>query len=71
MYKTYRKPIFSRRDVNHVAVVFDASLKTCLERNKKRERQVPEYVIRKMHSGIYWPTTKERFSKIIVIKEEK
>lgn len=34
------------------AVVVDAPLKRCLERNAQRSRQVPNYVIEKMHAEL-------------------
>ena len=34
------------------AVVMDASLATCLARNFKRERNVPDYIVKEMHSKL-------------------
>jgi len=34
------------------AVIMDASLATCLARNFKRERNVPDYVVKEMHSKL-------------------
>lgn len=34
------------------AVVVDCSLRVCLERNNSRNRKVPEYVIRQMHTEL-------------------
>jgi predicted kinase len=50
------------------AVFFDVPLETCLERNRKRERQVPEDVMRQMAQKLKPPTFKEGFSKIIVVR---
>jgi predicted kinase len=34
------------------AVIMDASLATCLARNFKRERNVPDYIVKEMHSKL-------------------
>jgi predicted kinase len=34
------------------AVIMDASLATCLARNFKRKRNVPDYVVKEMHSKL-------------------
>jgi predicted kinase len=34
------------------AVIMDASLATCLARNFKRERNVPDYVVKEMHTKL-------------------
>ena len=34
------------------AIVMDASLATCLARNFKRDRNVPDYVVKQMHSDL-------------------
>lgn len=34
------------------AIVMDATLATCLARNFKRERNVPDYVVKQMHSDL-------------------
>ena len=60
-----RKEIFKRFSPNvHeiIAVYFNTPLEVCLERNAKRERKVPEDVIRRMHDRIQEPTTEEGFS---------
>src|SRR5258708_22370611 len=53
------------------AVFFDVPLELCLERNRKRERQVQEDVMRQMASRLRPPTFKEGFSKIIVVRVKK
>jgi predicted kinase len=50
------------------AVFFDVPLETCLERNRRRERQVPEEVMHQMAQKLKPPTFKEGFSKIIVVR---
>ena len=50
------------------AVFFDVPLETCLERNRRRERQVPEEIMRQMGQKLKPPTFKEGFSKIIVVR---
>lgn len=53
------------------AVFFDVPLELCLERNRKRHRQVGEDVMRQMASRLRPPTFKEGFSKIIVVRVKK
>jgi predicted kinase len=50
------------------AVFFDVPLELCLERNRRRERQVPEDVMKQMASRLKPPTFKEGFSKIVVVR---
>jgi predicted kinase len=50
------------------AVFFDVPVELCLQRNAKRERQVPEDVMRQMASKLKPPTFKEGFSKIVVVR---
>src|SRR4051812_30794425 len=50
------------------AVFFDVPLELCIQRNAKRERQVPEEVMRQMASKLKPPTFKEGFSKIVVVR---
>lgn len=50
------------------AVYFDVPLEVCLERNRKRERVVPEDVMRKMAQKLRPPTFEEGFSKIVVVR---
>lgn len=53
------------------AVYFDVPLEVCLERNRKRERQVQEDVMKQMAQRLRPPTFKEGFSKIIVVRVKK
>ena len=50
------------------AVFFDVPLEVCLERNRKRERQVSEEVMQQMSQRLKPPTFKEGFSKIVVVR---
>ena len=50
------------------AVFFDVPVELCLQRNSKRERQVPEDVMRQMAAKLKPPTFKEGFSKIVVVR---
>jgi predicted kinase len=50
------------------AVFFDVPLELCLERNRKRERQVSEDVMKQMAQRLKPPTFKEGFSKIVVVR---
>jgi predicted kinase len=50
------------------AVFFDVPLELCIQRNSKRERQVPEDVMRQMAAKLKPPTFKEGFSKIVVVR---
>src|SRR5437868_12206065 len=53
------------------AVFFDVPLEVCLERNRKRERQVAEDVMRNMAQRLKPPTFKEGFSKIVMVRVKK
>lgn len=50
------------------AVFFDVPLEVCLERNRRRERQVPEDVMHRMSSKLRAPTFDEGFAKIIIVR---
>ena len=53
------------------AVFFDVPLEVCLERNKKRERMVPEDVMQRMAAKLKTPTFEEGFSKVVVVRVKK
>lgn len=53
------------------AVFFDVPLEVCLERNRKRERQVQEDMMKQMAARLRPPTFKEGFSKIILVRVKK
>ena len=50
------------------AVFFDVPLEVCLERNRRRERMVPEDVMHRMATKLRAPTFEEGFSKIVVVR---
>jgi predicted kinase len=58
-------------DYDVQAVFFDVPLEVCLERNQKRERMVPEDVMRRMSEKLRAPSFDEGFSKITVVKVKK
>ena len=53
------------------AVFFDVPLEVCMERNRKRERQVQEDVMKQMAARLRPPTFKEGFSKIVLVRVKK
>jgi predicted kinase len=50
------------------AVLFDVPLETCLERNRRRDRLVPEEAMRRMAGKLKPPSFDEGFSKITVVR---
>jgi len=50
------------------AVFFDVPVEVCLERNRRRERKVPEDAMRRMAGKLKQPTFEEGFSKITVVR---
>lgn len=50
------------------AVFFDVPLEVCIERHQRRDRIVPEDVMRKMAAKLKPPTFDEGFSKITVVR---
>jgi predicted kinase len=53
------------------AVFFDVPIEVCLERNRKRERQVKEDVIQRMAAKLKPPTFEEGFAKITVVRVKR
>jgi predicted kinase len=53
------------------AVFFDVPVEVCLERNRKRERQVKEEVIQRMAAKLKPPSFDEGFAKITVVRVKK
>jgi predicted kinase len=53
------------------AVFFDVPTEVCLERNRKRQRSVPEDVMQRMAAKLRAPTFEEGFTKITVVKVKK
>ncbi len=50
------------------AVFFDVPLEVCMERNRKRQRVVPDEVMQRMATKLRPPTFEEGFSKIVVVR---
>ncbi len=50
------------------AVFFDVPVEVCMDRNRRRERMVPEDVMQRMASKLKPPTFNEGFSKIVVVR---
>ena len=50
------------------AVYFDVPLEVCIDRNRRRQRVVPEDVMQRMGAKLRPPTFDEGFSKIIVVR---
>ena len=53
------------------AVFFDVPLEVCLERNRRRERQVKEELVQRMAAKLRAPAFEEGFSKITVVRVKK
>ncbi len=53
------------------AVFFDVPLEVCLERNRKRERQVKEDVVQRMAAKLKPPSFEEGFTKITVVRVKR
>jgi predicted kinase len=53
------------------AVFFDVPAEVCLERNRRRERVVPEDAMQRMAEKLRPPTFEEGFTKITVVKVKK
>jgi predicted kinase len=53
------------------AVFFDVPLEVCLERNRKRERQVKEDVIQRMAAKLKAPGFEEGFGKITMVRVKR
>jgi predicted kinase len=53
------------------AVFFDVPLEVCLERNRRRERQVKEEIIQRMAAKLRPPAFDEGFAKITVVRVKK
>lgn len=57
---------FKDLNIQKVAIVFDTPIKTCIQRDKKRNRTVGLAVIEKMISRYQVPTEQEGFDKIFI-----
>jgi len=53
------------------AVFFDVPAEVCMERNRRRERNVPEDVMRRMANKLRPPKFEEGFAKITVVRLKK
>jgi len=53
------------------AVFFDVPVEVCLERNRRRERQVKEELVQRMAAKLRPPGFEEGFSKITVVRVKK
>jgi predicted kinase len=53
------------------AVFFDVPLEVCVERHQRRDRVVPEDVLRRMAAKLKAPTFEEGFAKITVVRVKK
>jgi predicted kinase len=53
------------------AVFFDVPLEVCLERNRRRERQVKEELVQRMAAKLRPPSFDEGFGKITVVRVKK
>ncbi len=53
------------------AVFFDVPLEVCIERHQRRDRVVPEDVMRRMAAKLKPPTFDEGFAKITVVRVKK
>ena len=53
------------------AVFFDVPLEVCIERHQRRDRVVPEEVMRRMASKLKPPSFEEGFAKITVVRVKK
>src|SRR5438309_10172275 len=53
------------------AVFFDVPLEVCLERNRRRERQVKEELIQRMAAKLRAPSFDEGFAKITVVRVKR
>lgn len=53
------------------AVFFDVPLEVCIERHQRRDRVVPEDIMRRMAAKLKPPTFEEGFAKITVVRVKK
>ena len=60
--------IAKRRGCRAEAIFFDVGLATCLERNRARDRRVPEDVMRAMADALEPPSRDEGFAEITVVR---
>ena len=68
LQRIYRRPYFELADryaARVEAFFFDAPLETCIERNRLRNRRVPEAVMREMAARLEPPTLDEGFARVV------
>ena len=53
------------------AVFFDVPLEVCLERNRRRDRVVPEDVMRRMAAKLRPPKFEEGFAKVVMVRVKR
>jgi len=53
------------------AVFFDVPLEVCIDRHQRRDRVVPEDILRRMAAKLKAPTFEEGFAKITVVRVKK
>lgn len=53
------------------AVFFDVPLEVCLERNRRRDRVVPEEALRRMAAKLRPPKFEEGFTKVVVVRVKR
>jgi predicted kinase len=53
------------------AVFFDVPLEVCLERNQRRDRVVPEDILRRMAAKLRPPKFEEGFTKIVMVRVKR
>ncbi len=51
------------------AIFFDVPIEVCQERNRRRNRMVPDEVLAQMAARLVPPSREEGFSKVTVVKE--
>jgi predicted kinase len=51
------------------ALFFDVPVEVCLERNRRRDRVVPEEAVHRMAAKLAPPSLKEGFSKVTVVRD--
>jgi len=56
-------------NVNKICILFGTSFDICLERNRNRERHVPEHVIKKMRESFNVPMYSEGWNEIKIVWE--
>ena len=66
--RRYYINIARQHDCDIEAIYFEVPLELCLARNRARQRQVPEAVLRELAGRLSPPTREEGFSKIMTVR---